>query len=951
MIFRVLGPVEAVHDGSSLSLGAPKQRCVLAALVLDVGHVVSVDRLCEAVWGSEPPAAARKALQVYVSNLRRALQPIPDVAITSHPDGYRLDTGPANVDVHLFRELVTRASSALRPAETRELLHKATRLWRGEILSGIGECPLRDRYAPALHEECLRTLEQRAAADLAAGAGADLVSELLVLVGDNPLRETAHGLLMRALDQSGRRSEALGVFRDLRRRLVDELGVEPGQQVARLHQVLLEAEDAEASGRAGGPDGVATAPRVPGPRPVAVPAQLPPDVPDFAGRAGEIERMVTVLTRTRSELAVIGLTGPGGAGKTALAVRAAHQARAHFPDGQLFADLRGSRDTPAEPGDVLAAFLRALGVEPDQLPADVGDRSGMFRTLLAGRRVLLVLDDASGALQVQPLLPGEAGCAVVVTARSRLFLAGSTVVALEELSGAEASELLASTVGPERVAAEPAAADAIVDACGRLPLALRIAGSRLATRTDRSLAEYADRLASARVLDELNLGDVGVRNSLMLSYQQLDEAEARTFRLLAAAEVSALSVPALACMLGADDEHARGLAGALVDLHLLAEPVAGRFRLHDLLRVLARELSEEADPRTEREKAVHALFVHLATTAVTAVRAMMPALGGADLDLERPARTLEFADAGSATDWLSREHTNVTAVSLHILRQPDPPLYALAQLTNYLGNYAETGAYWSGWQELSSQLLERAVAAGDIRAEMLVRMCAGGSALRHGDPKVAIDHLGRFTDHCRAHAEHTRLGRGLTMLALAHLAVDDYDEAFRCLRQALNAHRRGGNRRSYATTCGHLAELYQRMGPYQEAARQAETAIEVWRELGGADAYLGADSYKNLGFACAELGRLEEAIEWCETSMRLADEVGYTLGRRPLLAVLARACRDAGRLARAAGYFEQALAEPDDPRERPTASTATETLHAELSDVLTRMGRPEHAAASLRRAS
>ncbi len=924
MIFSVLGQVEVVHNGRSVPLGAPKQRCVLAALLLEPHRVVPLERLYEAVWGPYPPAAARKAVQVYVSNLRRVLEPLA-ATIDNHGDGYRMDVALEDVDLHRFRQLAARAAGA-DVAAARELLHEATRLWRGPVLAGLGDCELRDLYAPALHEECLGTYERRVVLDMEAGQSGELVPELLARSGENPLREPLHALLMKALHTSGRLGDALAVFRDLRRRTVDELGSEPGPEVFAVHQELLETENA---------DDVSEAPEPSAP---VIPAQLPPVVSGFTGRDEISAHLASVLTEWADGLPVVGVTGQGGVGKSALALRVAHQVRGHFVDGQLFANLRGSSDAPAEPTDVLATFLRALGVDADRLPASVDDRASMYRTILAGRRVIVVLDDAAGATQVAPLLPGEAQCAVLVTARARLLvLEGAHLVDLEELTSDEAQLVLASAAGPTRVAAEPEAARAIADACGRLPLALRIAASRLARRPDEELAEFADRLSSAAVLDELSVGDVGVRNSLALSYQQLDAEVARAFRLLAVPEVSSLSLAAVASALDLPQEDARRITDVLVDLHLLAEPAARRFRYHDLLRAYARERSAHADVSGERERACRRVFLHLAVSAASALRAMMPSLGFADLELETVDAGVDFTDSATAAGWLADEHVNLTTVTSQVLDLPEPPLLAMAQVTGYVGNYAEATAYWTEWEVLSTKLLARAQAAEDKRAEMLSRMCLGGWAFRQGDPATAVEQLTRFVEYHDAVGEHTKLGRGLTMLALAYETRGEEDEARRCLADALNAHEAGGNRRSYGMTASTFSELLVKSGADARAETLARLAVRIWRELGGTDPYLGADAHKNLGFACAALGRQKEAIEHFETSRQISDAAGYTHGRRPLLSALARAHRDAGNVESATSCFEHALGTPHDPREGPTAATASYRLRHELDEVWRRI--------------
>ncbi|MGI5216169.1 BTAD domain-containing putative transcriptional regulator [Plantactinospora sp. CA-290183] len=530
-MFRLLGPVTFVQDGHTVDLGPAKQRAVLAALALEPNSLVSTERLIEMVWGDTAPAAARKAVQVYVSHLRRVL---PAGHLVSRKPGYLLDVPPEAVDLHRFRALVAQARN-VDVERARSLLASAEHLWRGDPFDGLGDVPALANLAAGLLEERLSVTEWRLGLEVEQGRAAEVIAQLRALVVAHPLREPLHVLLMLALLRTGRASEALAAYGDLRAVLAEELGIEPGPKAAALHLRILRSEtrpppagpDPEPAEDAQPPDPVAAF------DPPVAPAQLPYDVVDFVGRTDELAGAERMLRDGYEHVPIVVLVGQPGVGKTALAVRLGHRMRTDFPDGQLFADLGGARPVPADPAEIVAAMLRALGV-PVPAPASLTERTAMLRSALAVRRVLMVLDDAADAAQVRPLLPGRAGSAVVVTSRRTLAdLEGARIVRLDVLTDETSVELLRSLVGIERTAGELESVRRIAAMCGNLPLGLRIAGAGLASRPAWSPRHFADRLAHREALDELRVGDLGVRVTFELSFARPDAEHARVVRLLA----------------------------------------------------------------------------------------------------------------------------------------------------------------------------------------------------------------------------------------------------------------------------------------------------------------------------------------------------------------------------------------------------------------------------------
>ncbi|GAA2102371.1 AfsR/SARP family transcriptional regulator [Actinomadura alba] len=615
MHFRILGPLWVADGVLELTPTAPKVRQVLAFLLVRSGKLVQVDELIDELWGDEPPSSAMTTLQTYIYKLRKELlERCTSAQLQTRVSGYLLDVSAERGDILRFERLAHEGRTALEegdPARAAERLTEALALWRGPALTDVAVGEILSAHVTRLEEERLRTLELRITADLELGRHQQLVSELKMLVSEHPLNERFHAHLMMALHQSGRRYEALEAYRRLRRMLVDELGMEPSTSVQQLHQNLLSSDVAEKNATvrtavsASSTVAPSTTPDSPsGPAPgrfetLLVPAQLPPDIYDFVGRKSVLERVHQYLVRPDEEstaVRAVCISGMPGVGKTALALRAGHAERAEFPDGQLYADLRGTSKHPADPYRVLEDFARAIGIPPSEIPESIQERSKLFRTWCMGRRVLVVLDNAHSPAQVKPLLPASPNCAVIVTSRSGLYsLPGVRHLELEEMDEDEAVRLLVTVSGRGHSGPMVREAEQAARLCAGLPLALRCVGSRLAGMRSWPIAKLVARLQDPRGrLDVLSFADLDVRSRLETAYWALDPPARSIFRLISLLPPPDFSATTAALLAGNETDEVETQLLRLADCHLLAmtDGVGDgeiRYRMHELVRIYARE--------------------------------------------------------------------------------------------------------------------------------------------------------------------------------------------------------------------------------------------------------------------------------------------------------------------------------------------------------------------------
>ncbi|MFG2881519.1 BTAD domain-containing putative transcriptional regulator [Streptomyces sp. NPDC048297] len=622
----VLGPLRVSCGETKLNLGSPQQQAMFVALLMRSGRSATAADLVEALWGEEDPASAVTTLRTYAWRLRKALEAdgaFPRI-LQSVGGGYQLDLPDDHVDYLQAEKHARSAERARRAGEaTRayEETEAALSLWHGEPLAALPG-PFAAGQRHRLDELRLSLMEERLGLGLELGLGSGYVAELHSLIDQHPLRERLYCLLMRAQCLAGRRAEALSTYRDARKVVIDELGVEPGPELTALHQRILSGDQElvpkrrteGVTNRTEGATKTAPVPtslRVPAstptPTPTPIPTpnvprtaadedtparrepprQLPPQPSDFLGRSHLATTLASALTVTqRSALPVVVLVGMGGIGKSALALHVAHHISDAYPDGQLYAELRSGDGDAVTPETVLACFLSALGLRQDRIPETLQERSALFRTLVSHRRMLIVLDDAQQAAQVRPLLPGEATCGVLITSRARL---GGLPAALQTELGvfhpSEALELMARTISSQRVEAEPEATLRLMESCGFLPLAVRIVAARLAARPSWSIDSLAVRLADERRrINELRVGDMAVATVFDLTFRQLTEAQARGLCLVSSIATPELSVSSAAATLAVDEATAEELLESLVDAAMLESLAAGRYRFPTLMR-------------------------------------------------------------------------------------------------------------------------------------------------------------------------------------------------------------------------------------------------------------------------------------------------------------------------------------------------------------------------------
>ncbi len=600
MEFRLLGALEVINNNINLTPSAPKLREVLALLVLRNNQLVQIETLMDELWGENPPSSALSTLQTYIYKLRKILfDQADDVTLVTKPAGYLAVIPPENVDVRRFEKALAEGLKAIERGDSSasaRMLALALDMWRGRALADVQPGNVLAGHVTRLEESKLTAIELRIEAELKLGRHVELISELKELTAENPYHEGIHNKLILALYRAGRRGEALETYQRLRAVLVDELGVEPSPPTMRMQQCVLNSDPALENT-------LAPAVSVPAVRTLSTPAQLPPDIADFSGRRAEVaqlEQLITDGTQAGTAVRVVLITGMPGVGKTVLGVRVGHRVASHFPGGQFFADLGASGGQPPLPTAILGRFLRAIGLRPDEIPEGTDERGKLFRTWTARHASLIFLDDAASASQVMPLLPGSAHCGVVVTSRSRLpDLPGPRHVGLDVLAVGEGVELLANIAGRSRIASDLRAAEHLVELCGRLPLAIRSAGARLAATPSWPVAKVIRLLVAPRSrLAQLACNEYDVRARFDASYQLLSEQDKGAFRLLSLLGDSDFTESRASELLGCGTPEADELLARLIDhqlLRVVAPRAEGdiRYGFHELARLFARDRLQE----------------------------------------------------------------------------------------------------------------------------------------------------------------------------------------------------------------------------------------------------------------------------------------------------------------------------------------------------------------------
>ena len=922
----VLGPVTVWRDGHEVMAGQPRQLAVLGVLATRANRVVSRGELVDAVWGHQPPATVESGIYTYVAGLRRVLEPdrprrdpdktrrTPGRVLVSSGGGYLLRLGRDGLDAAQFESSLGKSRGLRANGDTRgaaQVVDEALGLWRGQPFAGVPG-PFAEGERLRLTELRTTASEERADLLLAQGQPAAAVPELTTLVAEHPLRERARGLLMIALYRCGRQAEALHVFHDARERLAEDLGIDPGIELARIHQWVLAMDpalDMPAQGSsvalvslavvADGPSVVPpvpsapaaaepapSAPRPPSPaaqaEPQPCPAQLPPEPAGFVGRAAELDWLHALLPgaspergRVPAASSIALITGTAGVGKTTLAIRFARQVGQLFPDGQLYVNLRGfdPASAPMQPVTALQWFFDALGVPAANVPSALEAQSALLRTLLDGKRMLLLLDNAHDADQVRPLLPGSPGCMVLVTSRSQLtglVVEGARPVPLDVLEAREATELVATRLGAERTEAESAAVAAIVEHSAGLPLALSVTCARAVASPALRLADLAAELADTRGrLDALRTGEetTDLRAVFSWSADKLSDEAARMFRMLGLHYGPDISAAAAASLAAITLAEARTALAELTRASLLTEDAAGRFGCHDLLRAYAAELAAATLTTAERDLARRRVLDHYVRTAHAAAARLYPARGQVPLPAPLDGAVEEDFSGAQAYEaaiaWFTAEHRVLrNVIEQAAARRQDEYCWKLA---------------WD-W----APLLKR---RGRLHELLAVQRTAALAAGRLGD-RDALAHV------------HYELGHVSGRLG-------DYRSADEHLRQALDLFTDLDDRASVAQARHGLGQMFNQQNRYDEALDHAVEGLRLRRSLG--DSAAVAYSENAVGWILAHLGQPDAALWYCRRALEMHGESGSRTGMADTLDSMAYAHGQLGDYQQAIAHYERAI--------------------------------------------
>jgi len=920
--FRVLGPVEVESAGQRIEIGHARQRAVLAVLLLDLGRVVPMDLLIDRIWGDDPPASVRNVIYGYAARLKAAITGAgePGVGLRRQAGGYLLEARPEQCDLHQFRRMVKQAVVADGDEQAMMLLRGALGLWNGAALSGLSGSWLEGMRDSLELERYTARLDLNDIV-LRQGQHSSLISELSEAAPAHPADERLIGQLMLALYRSGRQADALRLFEQTRHRLADDFGADPSPELQALHQQILRLDPALAVPapivplRADDRTDQATA--------TVVPRELPPDVGAFTGRAAELAGLDRLLALPapadvaggpdQAEAVVISaVSGTAGVGKTALAVRWAHRAAAHFPDGQLYVNLRGY--DPGEPvaaADALAGFLRSLGLTGPDIPADVDERAARYRTLMAGRHMLVLLDNASGAEQVRPLLPGAAGCRVLITSRDALtgLVArdGARRLDLDLLPAADAITLLRTLIGA-RVDAEPGAAGVLATRCARLPLALRVAAELAAARPASPLAELADELTDMQerlaLLDTDGDPRATVRAVFSWSYRNLDAPAATTFRLLGTDPGPDLDPYAAAALTGTTVQQTRRVLRYLARAHLIQPTGNGRYSLHDLLRAYARDLSAAHDSRNQRQAALTRLLDYYLHTTATAASTLF-----ATEQIARPAvspatNIPPLPDPAAARAWLDVQLASLASVTAYAA---DHGWHNHAtSLAALLRSYLETGGHYTQAIAIHTSARTAANAAGDRAAETGALIDLAATAMRNSQWERSAELLRQTLRLCQEAGDLLLQARALGNLGVIECNRGHLGQSSAYLKQALALFRQTGSRTREAVALIGIGNNHKYQGSYVEAASYYQQALTVAREHKSRIAE--AEVLDHLGYLELRLGHPTRAREFFHRTLAHYRETGSRTREVYAVAGLGRVAFQQGHLEEARDFAERALA-------------------------------------------
>ncbi|HEU4423141.1 MAG TPA: BTAD domain-containing putative transcriptional regulator [Pilimelia sp.] len=913
----VLGPLE-VSRGRAIDLPAARMRYLLGLLAIQPGQVVSAEEIVDALWGSQPPRAWQESLHHYVWRLRGLLEPerprrAPARTLVRARGGYRLELDADQLDLLRFDRLAAqarRAASAGDPRQALRLWAEALRCWRGPVLAGLGA-------ALRQHPAAVAIAGRRAAgtlsyADLAIDLGRyeEAAASLRANVADEPLQEGLHARLMVALAGLGQQAAALTVFAELRTRLADELGVAPGPEIQHAHlRVLRHEVPAGRNEVTAGGNGV--------PAGWVAPAQLPADVPGFIGRAEAVARLDALLdSHDRGRTTAVLITAIGGAagvGKTALAVHWAHRVAGRFGDGQLYVNLRGFDATGSamHSEEALRGFLTTLGVPAERIPTTLEAQVGLYRSLVANRRFLIVLDNANDAEQVRPLLPGTPGCLALVTSRKQLSglvaVNGAHPLAVAPLARAEARELLRARLGRRRVDAEPDAVDEIVTRCAGLPLALAIVAARAATRTHFPLAALAAELRdNPGGLDGFDGGDpaADIRAVFSWSYRTVSAAAAKLFRQLGLHPGPDITAPAAASLAGTPVRRVHRLLAELVDASLISEPAPGRYAFHDLLRAYAAEQAHGHESEAGRRAALCRVLDHYLHTADSADLVINPHRERAPVDPPAPGVAPErLADSEHAVAWFTAEHAVLLLAVRHAVRAGlDRRAWQLAAV---IALYLDRQGRWHDLRATQHAALAAARRDGDVAGQANAHHRLGGAYLELGCLEDAHAHYGQAIDLFGQIGGHVSRAYAHLGIAIVFDRQDRYSDALHHAELALDLYRAAGRRSGAAHALNSIGWYRAELGDHRQAVADCREAIAIQQEIG--DPYGESHTWDSLGYAYDNFGDHAEAAACYRRSLDLLQHTGETYYVADTLTRLGDACRATGEPDAARDAWQRAL--------------------------------------------
>jgi DNA-binding SARP family transcriptional activator/tetratricopeptide (TPR) repeat protein len=1009
MEFRVLGPVEMRVGGQRVNVGHARQRALLAVLLFELNRVVPAERLIDRVWGEAPPASVRNVVYGLVARLRAAIANAsqPGLELSRRAAGYIIEADPELLDLYRFRQQAALATTARADEDASAHLRSALSNWHGEALTGVSSAWLGSMRHTLEQLRTAAILELNDIA-LRRGQHQSLIAELTELSSAHETNERAAGQLMLALYRAGQPAEALRWFEQTRRQLADQFGANPGTKLQELHQRILRNDPAltqpqqqparssaavslvvpaevatnvpafacrdgelpaaaelaavvipavsETAGveRASQPVASAGPSRTAGPATgkqdgAAVPRQLPAAVASFAGRDAELTALTALLGPgsggAAQALVISAIRGTAGVGKTALAVKWAHQIASRFPDGQLYVNLRGfDPDEPVAAADALAGLLRSLGVRGADIPDGVEDRERLYRSRLAGRRVLVVLDNARDGEQVRPLLPGDPGCVAVVTSRDSLSglvaADGARRLDLDVLPPADAIALLRSLIGA-RADDDPGAAAELAALCARLPLALRLAAVLAAARLSAPLAELVAELETDR-LDGLDAGEdrADVRAVFSWSVKHLPDDAVTAYALIGLHPGDDLDLYAAAALTGTTTIQARRVLERLHRASLLQAAGPGRYGMHDLLRAYAREQAAARDPGDQCDQALTRLFDYYLAAAAAAMDVLFPAEAHQRPRIAATAAVLpEMADEARARAWLDTERANLVAVVVHCAGH-DRPEYVTG-LAGTLFRYLITGSHLPEADTIYDHALQAARRCGDLAAEAGALNGLGGIGLVKGRFRDAASHYQAALERHRRRGDRKGEARVLHNLGVSDYHLHNHDAATGNYRQAIAAYEQAGDDLGAARAVTDLASAEIELGSYDQAAEHLQHALAVFREA--KDEVYEAEALGRLGDLSCRRGQLTQAAEVYEQALALYRDLDYPAGVADELSNLGEVSVRRGEYQKAISYLRQALALL---RDSGSQHGETHTLLT-LAEALQGAGQPAAARAEL----